>query len=369
MKRTLSALVGTLALSHVCAANAAKIGMVKLDADTNAIFVVGDIDQEDGAKFRAEAAKYDQAIVLLESEGGSLAASIEIGETIHLKGYSTAVINGSSCNSGCALIWLAGTPRALSRSARLGFHAAYREKAGTLSESGVANAMVGRYLTLLNLPEKAVIFATSSPPSQLNWLTASNYERTGIDAKIIDDFNFDETKASTARPSNLPPIATVDTSNNHETEDWRVLSNWTVAVDHTLDNGCFLYAAFQRNTVFRVGVDRSSRGKYYIIFGNPAWKSLRVGQEYELQFQFDRNSPWNVPSKAIDMNGGILLRAQFTDVNFWIEFSKASSLDISRDGKAVTSLSMSGTRSAFTELANCQKYQDAKTRAEDPFAN
>ena len=141
------------ALAAISPARSADISALRLDRGT-ALIITGEIKPGDGAKFRSEASKYIDGYVFLESEGGSLADAIDIGETIRLKGYATAVINGSSCNSACALIWLAGTPRALSRSGKLGFHAAYSDRSGTAQESGVANAMVGRYLTLLNLPEK-----------------------------------------------------------------------------------------------------------------------------------------------------------------------------------------------------------------------
>src|SRR5436190_7476545 len=75
------------------------------------IFVMGDIQSGDAKKFRSEAAKSENAVVLLESDGGLVTEAIQIGEVIRLKGYATGVINGSVCNSSCGLIWLAGTPR------------------------------------------------------------------------------------------------------------------------------------------------------------------------------------------------------------------------------------------------------------------
>jgi hypothetical protein len=200
------------ALGAAFSANAAEVGAaeitsVELTKGSHAILVVGDIVSGDQEKFKDEAGKYDHAVVLLESEGGSTITAISIGEAIRLKGYSTAVINGSDCNSACALIWLAGSPRAISKSGRVGFHATYTEKAGRQSESGVGNAIVGRYLTLLNLPEKALIFATSAAPSDLNYLNASNHEETGIDTKIIDDIHIGPDATSDAPP---PLVAQAD---------------------------------------------------------------------------------------------------------------------------------------------------------------
>jgi hypothetical protein len=340
-------------------ADASEITAIALDKGGEAIIVTGDLVAGDGARFRSEASKYDDAFVLLESDGGSLIDALDIGETIRLKGYSTAVINGSSCNSACALIWLAGTPRMLSRSGKIGFHAAYTDKSGSAQESGVANAMVGRYLTLLNLPEKAIIFATSSPPSSLSWLTASNYVSTGIDLKIIDDFDFlhnENRQASPIASAKSKPMV------------WRQLDYWTVYVDSSLSNGCFLFGSFKNQNAFRVGINRTSGG-YYILLGNPAWESLKAGQEYDVQFQFDAHSPWNVPTVGLKMGDYIYLKGIFDDSNFWTEFVNSSALEITRNGQPVTRMAFSGTKAAFNELVACQKYEDAHTRPRDPFAN
>lgn len=351
---------------------AADITAIKYSGGT-ALAITGDISRGDGTKFRAEASKYNNGYVLLESDGGSLADAIDIGEAIHLKGWATAVLNGSSCNSACALIWLAGTPRALSKSARIGFHAAYSDASGSVQESGVANAMVGRYLTLLNLPEKALIFATTSPPSSLSWLTTSNFAATGIDLTVIGDFDLNEEDDASARePSNPPPIQTVTSppsvTSNSETSVWGKAGLWTVYVDHSLEDGCFVFASFTNETVFRVGVNRQSGGHYYVMLANPAWRSLKVGEEYEVQFQFGRNSPWKVPTTAKEMGESIALMSNFTDAAFWTEFSNSNQLEVTRQGKAVTKIDLAGSKAAFDELVNCQKSEDAQARSRDPFA-
>lgn len=354
-------------------AEAADITPLKYSNGT-ALVVTGDIQTGDGAKFRSEASKYKDGYVLLESNGGSLVDAIDIGETIRLKGWGTAVINNSSCNSACALIWLAGTPRALSKSGRIGFHAAYSDSSGSAQESGVANAMVGRYLTLLNLPEKAVIFATTSPPTQLSWLTASNYASTGIDVKVIEDIDLtDERSASTKQPVTPPPIVTVvappSENAKSETSVWKKVGSWSVIVDHTLHDGCFLFATFDNETVFRVGVNRQAGRHYYVMFANPDWTSLQVGKEYDVQFRFGGNSPWDVPTTAKDMGENtIFLWANFSDSAFWDEFATSDSLSVTREGKPVTQLHLTDSKAAFDELVTCQKYEDSQARSRDPFA-
>jgi hypothetical protein len=365
--------VACVALLFGGQAEAANITPIKYDGGT-ALAVTGDIIAGDGAKFRSEASKYDSGYVLLESDGGSLVDAIEIGEAIHLKGWATAVLNGSSCNSACALIWLAGTPRALSKSGRIGFHAAYSDSSGSVTESGVANAMVGRYLTLLNLPEKALIFATTSPPSKLSWLTASNYGSTGIDVTVIDDFDLNEDQHRSAKqPSEPPPVIQTVTAPpvsaaDSETSLWRKVGVWTVYVDHTLEDGCFVFATFTNDTAVRVGVNRQSGGQYYVMLANPDWRSLKVGEKYDLQFQFGSNSPWTGPTTAKAMGNSVALMVDFTDSTFWTEFSNSGELDVTRNGKPVTKVDLTGSKAAFDELVKCQQSEDAQARSRDPFA-
>ena len=79
----------------------------------------------------------------LDSPGGSLVPAIAIGKLVRQKGYATVVLDQSTCNSACALIWLAGTPRYLEGAGNLGFHASYTEQGGRLVETGVGNASSG----------------------------------------------------------------------------------------------------------------------------------------------------------------------------------------------------------------------------------
>lgn len=347
-----------LVLAAGARTEAADISPVQLDERTTAIFLIGDIKPGDSSKFKSLAEKYDKAIVLLESNGGSVAAAIDIGEAIRLKGYSTAVINDSSCNSACALIWLAGSPRKLSKSGRIGFHAAYSEVGGEAKESGVANAMVGRYLTLLNLPEQAVLFATTSPPTSLNWLTSSNYRSTGIETTVIDDIHLDQEAAQSQTKY----------TRRNESDLWKTVSNWSVYVDHTLDESCFLASRFTNNTVFRIGFNMQAPGQYYLVIGNPDWQSLRDGQHYQVNFKFGSESPWDVSAKAIKMGDSVDLMATFTDDDFWREFVSAPFLSVTKEGKAVTAIRMTSAKEAFDALVECQRANNKARKGRDPFA-
>lgn len=167
-------------------ASAAEISHRTIVDDIEGIVLVGDITASDAAEFRALSLRYKKAVVILSSNGGALMPAIEIGKIIKLAGFVTFVPNDAVCASSCALIWVAGTTRLLGPKGRVGFHASYRTNNGKPEESGVANALVGNYLTLLNLSERAVIFATRASPDRISWLTKANKATAGIEFEELD---------------------------------------------------------------------------------------------------------------------------------------------------------------------------------------
>lgn len=184
-------------------ASASEIEHQMIGDDVAGIAITGQITSADVERFRAVSIRYKKAVVLLESPGGSLLPALEIGKMIRLRGYTTFVPPEAVCTSSCALIWLAGAPRQLARQGKIGFHASYRDNAGKLEESGVANALVGNYLTLLNMPERAVVFATLASPKEISWLTPANKNSAGID---FEEFDFEDKSQPTKRAaaSTLP---------------------------------------------------------------------------------------------------------------------------------------------------------------------
>ncbi len=167
-----------LTVTRVGDANAAQITFEK-HSEIDFIAIEGEIEQSDVGKFQDLAIKSSNAVVVLNSPGGYLSPALEIGKIIQVKGFSTYVPPGVTCTSSCALIWVAGSPRMLSTTSRIGFHASYQDDNGAPKETGLGNAIVGRYLTLLNLPEKAVIFATRASPETIQWLDTSKAAEAG----------------------------------------------------------------------------------------------------------------------------------------------------------------------------------------------
>jgi hypothetical protein len=147
------------------------------------IFIVGDFTLGDEKKFINVALNSTNAIVVFESPGGNLIASIEIGKAIHLKGFATFVPDTVQCSSACALAWLGGRVRYMSNTARVGFHAVYVENSGQAAVSSAGNALVGAYLNQLGLPTSAIIYITGAPPQGMQWLNFMDAQKYGIDVR------------------------------------------------------------------------------------------------------------------------------------------------------------------------------------------
>jgi hypothetical protein len=84
-------------------------------------------------------------------------------------------------------------------------HAAYIEKAGRASESGVGNALVGSYLTQIGLSENAVVYITQAAPTEMTWLNLREAKQIGIEV-----LPFEEQTPAT-KPA--PPVTSREASN------------------------------------------------------------------------------------------------------------------------------------------------------------
>jgi len=171
-----SIIVGMIATGLT--ANCADISKVSGKGDKiDHILIKGEITANDAKTFMQIALATERAVVLFDSPGGLLMPAIEIGKAIKLKGFGTAVVD-SNCTSACAMAWIAGQPRMISKGASVGFHAAYTEDAsGRQVPNSVANALVGSYLNNLGLNEKVVAFVTSAGPDQVRWINKKEAER------------------------------------------------------------------------------------------------------------------------------------------------------------------------------------------------
>lgn len=201
-------------------AHAANIDVVSLGTNKPSLVnISGTIDLEDRDVFLRKMGSLTNAIVAFDSDGGSLIAGLQIGETIRLKNFATLVPDGRRCASSCALAWLGGTSRFMGHRAQIGFHAAYDGESGKVTSTG--NALVGAYLNKIGLPYAAVVYITSASPEAITWLSKSDAEKLGIEVSLFS------TRAKSTLPQNpLAPPGPIESPR----KDIRTTGNYVVQV-------------------------------------------------------------------------------------------------------------------------------------------
>lgn len=177
--------LATALLMLTTAVHAADVTPLGADPRGRAFFKIsGDLAKGDAEKFLTATDGAANAVILFQSDGGDLQTGLDIGSLVRMRGYGTAVLDGEACYSACALAWLGGTKRIVGIDGNVSFHAAYVLEDGNARESGVANALVGAYLSRLGLKEDAVIFMTSAQPNDFNELDAEWSTALGIDVEF-----------------------------------------------------------------------------------------------------------------------------------------------------------------------------------------
>jgi hypothetical protein len=175
-----------LLLTCTTVAQAATIQVAPLDSSETAVVTIeGALEYSDIEQFQTKTSNLTKAIVMFGSDGGNLAAGIDIGTAIRLKGFWTFVPDGVRCASACALAWLGGQKRLMGNTAFVGFHAAYVVKDGESSETSTGNALVGAYLNRIGLPDRAVVYITQAAPNDMTWLNLADAARQGIDVELF----------------------------------------------------------------------------------------------------------------------------------------------------------------------------------------
>jgi len=182
VRKVLVIIGGLLALNG---AQAANIEVKHLEAASALVMVEGDLELGDIEAFRSKVAALANATVAFRSDGGSLLAGIRIGMLIRVKNFITIVPEGLQCASACAVAWLGGARRFMGTGSKVGFHAAYVQKAGTTTESGPGNAVLGAYLDQIGLPEDAIVYITQAAPNAMKWLSLQDAAQHGIEVALL----------------------------------------------------------------------------------------------------------------------------------------------------------------------------------------
>lgn len=173
-------------------ASSAKIEMLPGNGTTPSIIdITGPIESGDADRFYDLARNSGPAVVTLQSPGGLVDDGLSIAAEIAQRGFATVVAPGAECYSVCAVIWVSGARKMMDSTSTIGVHAAYRNQAladGTSlsSESGVANADIGSFLTHVGLSREAIRYFTTAGPDEFLPITPYVAQRLDIDTAVSD---------------------------------------------------------------------------------------------------------------------------------------------------------------------------------------
>lgn len=177
--------IAALAMLALCATaeNAHSMDMT-IDPKTQMITLTGDIVEGDAAAFKAKFGdNVGKQVVSIVSNGGTVIEAMLIGEYIHDRGWLTYAPD--YCYSACSVLWMAGAVKGLKNTSKVGFHAAY--DADTKIPNGMANAMIGSYLTRLGYSYVVIMFATKAPPTSMEMLTEDLAQKLGLAIEVVPD--------------------------------------------------------------------------------------------------------------------------------------------------------------------------------------
>lgn len=190
-------LVTTAALLLLASAShAAQIAAVESTSSSRAaIFLEGEVTEGDTQRFSNAVSvlqkhpHWKEADLVLNSPGGLLDEGLAIGAAIaDLKTITLRTIVQTTCESACALIWLAGQPRGAYVGAHIGFHAAYTcNKPCTSPKASLSGkALVGAYLRKLDFGAPAISYFTQTRPENMEWLTSEKAREFGLSLMMFD---------------------------------------------------------------------------------------------------------------------------------------------------------------------------------------
>ena len=141
---------------------------------------------------------------------------------------------------------------------------------------------------------------------------------------------------------------------------WKSVGNWDVLIDPSMGGACYTVVSYQDGTILRLGFDFTSNPtSIYLGIGSEMWKSLESGKDYDITIQFDNNPVWRASAAAVSVGTVNYIKATTTDTNFVNEFSRKHTLRAWFMGRQITSLTLSGSAAAVSEMLECQKATEA----------
>ena len=125
------------------------------------------------------------------------------------------------------------------------------------------------------------------------------------------------------------------------------------------DQGCMAYAGTSAGTTVSISATPAQDALLFVV-QNPGWQSLEDGAAYPLSLEFDAMGPWAIEATArsnIDADGPGLIfvvrPGREDGARFMDEFAGASALKVGHDGATLDNVSLVGSGSAMSGMAQC----------------
>ena len=154
------------------------------------------------------------------------------------------------------------------------------------------------------------------------------------------------------------------------------VSGWTVAVDRSLNDGCFAFTCFDGGTCLRLQLNAANEQVIFFVMNNN-WQSLETGKLYDIEVKFGTLTPWTGRASVHRFSDGLpslVLNVPFEEdraLNFVDEFMRMTGVQISYSGSVIANLSLRGTYAAMEEVFNCQRtmIEGGRGTRSDPFSS
>jgi hypothetical protein len=171
--------------SAVTTGFAADIHLVPSDDGNHMVVINGPMVLGDEYKFASAIAGFSKLTISLNSPGGLTDVALFIGRVIRQRHYATLVPQGTICASACAMVWIAGSPRKMYQTSRIGFHATFVQTPVGYAISSEGNALVGAYYGEMGLGSAAIVYFTQAAPKSIKWLSAADASKIELEFEML----------------------------------------------------------------------------------------------------------------------------------------------------------------------------------------
>ena len=136
---------------------------------------------------------------------------------------------------------------------------------------------------------------------------------------------------------------------------WNESGSWTVFVNASVGNGCFIERQTEDNTQIRLGYLPERLGGFFSV-ANPDWSELEPGVTQEIALFFD-GATFSGETEFFEEGGYFGGFSFFNNPNFLTDFAKRKKLTIVGPEGDKTIVDLTGTSRAINAMNTCQEAQ------------